>query len=86
LGRNKEKTETKQSWPLWRWLLTGLNLLALVLSAIMSWHYITGGNMAGCGGGSPCELVLSSKWSAIGGIIPISGLASNCMAEILERM
>jgi uncharacterized membrane protein/protein-disulfide isomerase len=83
LGRNKDKTETKQSWPLWRWLLTGLNLLALVLSAIMSWHYITGGSMAGCGGGSPCELVLSSKWSAIGGIIPISGLAMGLYLALL---
>ena len=55
--------------------MTGLNILALVLSTIMSWHYLTGGSMAGCGGGSPCEQVLNSRWSTIAGILPISGLA-----------
>jgi uncharacterized membrane protein len=52
-----------------------LTLAALVLSSIMSWHYLAGGSMAGCGGGSPCEKVLNSQWSLIGGIFPISGLA-----------
>lgn len=41
----------------------------------MSWHYLTGGSLAGCGGGSPCEQVLSSRWSVIAGILPVSGLA-----------
>ena len=70
-----EITRFKQSWPLWRLVLTGLNILALVLSAIMSWHYLAGGSMAGCGGGSPCEQVLNSRWSDIAGIFPVSGLA-----------
>jgi uncharacterized membrane protein len=52
-----------------------LTLVALVLSSIMSWHYLVGGSMAGCGGGSPCEKVLNSQWSLIAGIFPISGLA-----------
>jgi len=41
----------------------------------MSWHYLNGGSMIGCGGGSPCEKVLNSRWSTIAGIFPISGLA-----------
>ena len=53
----------------------GLNILALVLSVIMSWHFLSGGTMIGCGGGSPCDQVLNSPWSVIGGIIPVSGLA-----------
>ncbi len=65
----------KQTWPWWGWLLTGLNILALILSAIMSWHYLAGGSIAGCGGGSPCEQVLGSRWSVIAGILPVSGLA-----------
>jgi uncharacterized membrane protein len=52
-----------------------LTSLALVLSSIMSWHSLVGGSMAGCGGGSPCEHVLNSRWSMIAGIFPISGLA-----------
>jgi len=45
------------------------------LSAILSWHYLKGGSMAGCGSGSPCEQVLNSQWSVIAGMIPVSGLA-----------
>ncbi|NMB51248.1 MAG: vitamin K epoxide reductase family protein, partial [Bacteroidales bacterium] len=65
----------KQSWPWWGWVPTILNISALILSLIMSWHYLTGGSIAGCGGGSPCEQVLSSRWSVIAGILPVSGLA-----------
>jgi uncharacterized membrane protein/protein-disulfide isomerase len=73
----------KRSWPWWRWLLTGLNILALVLSAIMSWHYLKGGPMAGCGGGSPCEAVLNSQWSMIAGLVPVSGLAAGIYLALL---
>lgn len=31
--------------------------------------------MAGCGAGSSCEQVLSSRWSSIAGILPVSALA-----------
>ena len=71
----KGNSRLQRSWPLWRWILTVLNIMALVLSIILSWHYLEGGSMVGCGGGSPCEQVLNSQWSTIAGIIPISGLA-----------
>ncbi|MGB8490735.1 MAG: vitamin K epoxide reductase family protein [Bacteroidales bacterium] len=71
----KENTRHHLNWPWWRRIMTGLNILALGLGIIMSWHYLAGGSMVGCGGGSPCEKVLNSKWSTIAGIIPISGLA-----------
>ena len=71
----KDKISSQPSWPWWRCILTGLNALALVLSAIMSWHFLKGGSMVGCGGGSPCEQVLNSRWSTIAGVLPISGLA-----------
>lgn len=74
---------TQKSWPWWRWILTGLNILALVLSAILSSHYLVGGSMVGCGGGSPCEKVLNSQWSLIAGIFPISGLAVGVYFAIL---
>ncbi len=54
--------------------MTGLNILALVLATLMSWHYLTGGSMSGCGVGSPCEQVLNSRWSTIAGVLPVSGL------------
>ena len=58
-------------------------MLTLVLSAVMSWHYVAGGSMAGCGGGSPCEQVLNSRWSAIAGIVPVSGLAVGVYLAVL---
>jgi len=71
----KDSTRLHPSWPWWRWIMLTLNLLALVLSSVMSWHYLVGGSMAGCGGGSPCEQVLNSRWSTVAGILPVSGLA-----------
>ena len=79
----KDRTRIQRNWPWWRWILTGLNMLALVLSAILSWHYLEGGSMAGCGGGSPCEQVLNSRWSMIAGIMPVSGLAVGVYLALL---
>lgn len=70
-----EDTKHQQQWPLWRLAMIGLNALALVLSIILSWHYLKGGSMIGCSGGSPCEQVLNSRWSTIAGVLPVSGLA-----------
>jgi uncharacterized membrane protein len=78
----KDDTRFHHSWPLWRWILTGLNILALVLSVLMSWHYLKGGPMIGCDGGSACEQVLNSQWSNIG-IFPISGLAVGVYLALL---
>ncbi len=75
MATDKENMQIKGNWPAWRWILTGLNLFALIMSIILSWHSIKGGSMIGCGGGSPCDLVLSSKWSKLAGILPISSLA-----------
>jgi uncharacterized membrane protein len=65
----------QRSWPWWRRILTLLNIGALGLSVILSLHFLKGGPMVGCGGGSPCEHVLHSQWSMIAGILPVSGLA-----------
>lgn len=55
--------------------MVGLNLSALIVSIVLSWHYLDGGSMIGCSGGSPCEQVLNSRWSTIAGVFPVSGLA-----------
>ena len=65
-----------RSWPWWRWVLTGLSALALAFSAFLSWHYLEGGSVIGCGGGSPCDQVLNSRWSSVAGVLPVSGLAT----------
>ena len=39
--------------------------------------------MIGCGGGSPCDLVLSSRWSAVAGVVPVSGLAAGAYLAML---
>jgi uncharacterized membrane protein/protein-disulfide isomerase len=67
-------TQRQQAWPWWRLILTGLNILALMLTVILSWHFLKGGSMMGCSGGSACEQVLNSKWSTIAGV-PVSSLA-----------
>ena len=79
---HKDGNRFDHSWPLWRWILTGLNILALVLSSMLSWHYLKGSPMIGCGGGSPCEQVINSQWSNIG-IFPISGLAAGVYLALL---
>jgi len=63
--------------------MTGLIIIALVLSVIMSWHYLSGESMAGCGGGSPCEQVLNSRWSVVAGILPVSGMAMGVYLAVL---
>jgi len=80
---NKDSTRFQWSWPWWRWILTVLNTLALFLSFILCWHYLKGGTMLGCGGGSPCETVLNSQWSMIAGILPVSGLAVGAYLAML---
>ena len=76
-------TRIRRSWPWWRWVLTGLSALALALSAYLGVHYLVGGSMIGCGGGSPCEQVLSSRWSAVAGVLPVSGLAAGAYLAML---
>ena len=55
--------------------MTALSTVALALSAYLSWRHLAGGSVIGCGGGSPCERVLTSRWSTLGGVLPVSGLA-----------
>lgn len=62
--------------------MTGLSALGLALSAYLGWHYVMGGTVLGCNGGSSCDQVLGSKWSAIGGVVPVSGLAAGAYLAI----
>ncbi len=39
--------------------------------------------MAGCGGGSPCDHVLNSRWSMVVGVLPVSGLAAGVYLAML---
>lgn len=79
-----EKTiHARPSWPWWRRVLVGLSAIALLLSGYLGWHYLVGGTVIGCGVGSPCDDVLNSRWSTIGGILPVSGLAEGAYLAIL---
>jgi len=60
-----------------------LSALALGLSAYLGWHYLRSGLVIGCGSGSACEEVLNSRWSAIGGVVPVSGLAAGLYLAML---
>ncbi len=70
-------------WPPWRCAATGLCALGFALSAYLSWHYLMGAAVIGCGGGSPCEQVLGSRWSEIAGVLPVSGLAAGTYLAML---
>jgi uncharacterized membrane protein len=78
-------TRFRRSWPWWRWVLTGLSILALALSVTLGWHYLKGGSLVGCGGpGAPgCNQVLNSRWSTIAGVLPVSGLAAGAYLALL---
>jgi len=76
-------TRPRCSWPWWRWGLTGLSALGLGLSGFLSWHFLEGGAMIGCGGGSPCDDVLNSRWSMVAGVVPVSGLAASAYLAML---
>jgi uncharacterized membrane protein/protein-disulfide isomerase len=83
LAAHEEMTRFRRLWPWWRCVLTGLSTLALVLSAFLSWHYLAGGSVIGCSVGSPCDQVFNSRWSAIGGVLPVSGLAMGTYLAML---
>ena len=72
-----------RAWPWWRWMISGLSVVALLLSMYLGWHYLSGTAVIGCDGGSPCDAVLSSRWSMIGGMIPVSGLAAGVYLAML---
>jgi uncharacterized membrane protein len=76
-------TGWRRSWPWWRWVLTGLSALALALSAYLGWHTLVGGSVIGCGAGSSCDRVLNSRWSSVGGGLPVSGLAAGVYLAML---
>lgn len=72
-----------QAWAWWRWALTGLSALALALSGYLGWHSLSGNSVIGCDGSSPCDQVLRSRWSTIGGVLPVSGLAAGVYLAML---
>jgi len=63
--------------------MLGLISVALMLSSYLGWHYLTGSLVIGCGTGSPCDQVLSGRWSSIGGVLPVSGLAAGAYLAML---
>jgi len=78
-----ETNPSRRPWPWWRCTLFGLSLLGLALSAYLGWHHLTGGSVIGCAGGGPCDQVLSSRWSAVRGVLPVSGLAAGAYLAML---
>src|SRR5262245_52081830 len=51
-----------------------LSFLAAVLAAFLLWTSLGGDQIPGCGGGSGCDSVLSSRFSRVGPF-PVSALA-----------
>jgi uncharacterized membrane protein/protein-disulfide isomerase len=61
----------------------GLSAVALALSGYLGWHFLADGSVVGCGVGSGCDAVLGSRWSSIGGVLPVSGLAAGVYLAVL---
>ena len=47
---------------------------------------LRGGSMIGCGIGSSCDEVLNSRWATVGGILPISVLATGAYLAMLTAV
>lgn len=60
-----------------------LTTVALVLCLIMALHALHGTAMIGCGAGSSCDSVMSSRWSSLMGAVPVAGLAAGVYLAIL---
>jgi uncharacterized membrane protein/protein-disulfide isomerase len=72
----------REVWPWWRWVISALSATAFLLSMYLGWHYLTGTPAIGCNVDSPCEAVLNSRWAAIGGVLPVSGLAAGAYLAV----
>jgi uncharacterized membrane protein/protein-disulfide isomerase len=79
----ERNSQHQTAWPAWRLLMLVLTFIALIISAILSWHFLKGGAMIGCSGGSACDQVLNSKWSSVAGILPVSSLAMGVYLAML---
>ena len=60
-----------------------LGAIAFVLCIVMARHSLAGGFLVGCSAGSSCDLVLSSRWSRLFGLIPVSALAAGLYMAVL---
>jgi uncharacterized membrane protein/glutaredoxin len=56
-------TRSSPNWPLF-----ALSVAGIVLAAYLSWTEWVGGSVKGCGVGSSCDLVLSSRWATLMGL------------------
>ena len=54
------------------WAMTLLGVIALALCIFMAVHAMNGSHMIGCSAGSSCNSVMSSRWSSLFGLIPVS--------------
>src|SRR5438132_12873298 len=50
------------------WPLLALSILGIALAAYLSWTGWTGSSVKGCGVGSSCDVVLSSRWAMLLGL------------------
>lgn len=58
-------------------------VIALVLSAILAVHSLTGARLTGCGAGSSCGSVTGSRWSFFFGLVPVSVPAVSIYSALL---
>lgn len=60
-----------------------LSVIAVVLSFILTLHGLAMSDMVGCPAGSSCDMVTSSRWSVILGILPVSAFSLSMYLAVL---
>lgn len=76
-----------RSWPWWRWVLTGLSLVALALSVYL--ELASSGKQVGDRlprGQRVRAWVLNSRWSTVAGVLPISSLAAGAYCMLVASL
>ena len=71
-----------------KWLTAGMVALAfagLALNLMLYYRHVLGGGIAGCGGGSSCDELLSSRWALVFGL-PVAGLGGMVYASLLVAL
>lgn len=63
--------------------MVALVTIVLLLCIVLCVHAVSGYGLIGCNPGSHCSMVLSSKWSFLLGIIPVSALAAGVWIAFL---
>ena len=65
--------------------MVALALAGLALNLVLCYRHVLGGGIAGCGGGSSCDELFSSRWAQVLGL-PVAGFGGLVYAALLVAL